>query len=109
MRTVSVYHGRTGIETVRLGEDLTGGDVLPGFRLRWRRSSPSDQSFCRKRDASRYNVRMSQDIPSRDELATRYLDQLPFTPYPFQEEALWPGSRPSRGCWSARRPAWARR
>ena len=26
--------------------------------------------------------------PLRDELATRYLDQLPFTPYPLQEEAL---------------------
>src|SRR3974377_1200761 len=26
--------------------------------------------------------------PSRDELASRYLDQLPFTPYPIQEEAL---------------------
>ncbi len=26
--------------------------------------------------------------PSRDEIAGRYLDQLPFTPYPLQEEAL---------------------
>src|SRR4030088_507602 len=26
--------------------------------------------------------------PSRDDLATRYLDQLPYTPYPVQEEAL---------------------
>src|SRR3954454_4616205 len=26
--------------------------------------------------------------PTRDELATRYLDQLPYTPYPLQEEAL---------------------
>ena len=26
--------------------------------------------------------------PTRDELAGRYLDQLPFTPYPVQEEAL---------------------
>src|SRR5436309_9368904 len=25
---------------------------------------------------------------SRDDLATRYLDQLPFTPYPVQEDAL---------------------
>jgi len=25
---------------------------------------------------------------SRDDLATRYLDQLPYTPYPVQEEAL---------------------
>src|SRR6059058_63580 len=27
-------------------------------------------------------------MPTRDELATRYLDQLPYTPYPLQEEAL---------------------
>ena len=27
-------------------------------------------------------------IPSRDELATRYLEQLPYVPYPVQEEAL---------------------
>src|SRR5436189_3554234 len=27
-------------------------------------------------------------MPTRDELATRYLDQLPYTPYPVQEEAL---------------------
>lgn len=27
-------------------------------------------------------------IPSRDELADRYIEQLPFQPYPFQEEAL---------------------
>jgi len=27
-------------------------------------------------------------IPSREELASRYLDQLPYTPYPVQEEAL---------------------
>src|SRR5579884_2251526 len=26
--------------------------------------------------------------PNRDELATKYLDQLPYTPYPVQEEAL---------------------
>ncbi|MFN4258423.1 MAG: DEAD/DEAH box helicase [Gemmataceae bacterium] len=28
------------------------------------------------------------DIPTRDELATRYLEQLPYEPYPVQEEAL---------------------
>jgi superfamily II DNA/RNA helicase len=28
------------------------------------------------------------DAPSRDELATRYIEQLPFAPYPLQEEAL---------------------
>ena len=27
-------------------------------------------------------------IPTRDELASRYLDQLPYEPYPVQEEAL---------------------
>src|SRR6266566_1787059 len=27
-------------------------------------------------------------MPTRDELASRYLDQLPYTPYPVQEEAL---------------------
>ena len=27
-------------------------------------------------------------VPSRDELISRYLDQLPFEPYPVQEEAL---------------------
>lgn len=33
---------------------------------------------------------MSSDVPppSRDELALRYLEQLPYTPYPVQEEAL---------------------
>src|SRR5437588_3902068 len=28
------------------------------------------------------------DTPSRDDLATRYLEQLPYPPYPVQEEAL---------------------
>jgi superfamily II DNA/RNA helicase len=28
------------------------------------------------------------ETPSRDDLAAKYLDQLPFTPYPIQEEAL---------------------
>ena len=28
------------------------------------------------------------NVPTRDELAARYLEQLPFTPYPLQEEAL---------------------
>src|SRR5580700_3148839 len=27
-------------------------------------------------------------LPTREELASRYLDQLPYTPYPVQEEAL---------------------
>ena len=31
---------------------------------------------------------MSSDLLSRDELAARYIDQLPFELYPFQEEAL---------------------
>jgi len=31
---------------------------------------------------------MSQPTPTRDQLATRYLEQLPYPPYPVQEEAL---------------------
>ena len=31
---------------------------------------------------------MSADVPTRDELAERYLAQLPYAPYPVQEEAL---------------------
>ena len=31
---------------------------------------------------------MPSDIPTRDELAERYLAQLPYAPYPVQEEAL---------------------
>ncbi|MEX0717146.1 MAG: DEAD/DEAH box helicase [Planctomycetaceae bacterium] len=31
---------------------------------------------------------MSDGLPSRDDLASRYLDQLPYEPYPVQEEAL---------------------
>ena len=31
---------------------------------------------------------MSGGVPTRDELASRYLDQLPYEPYPVQEEAL---------------------
>src|SRR3954447_25016576 len=31
---------------------------------------------------------MSTAVPTRDELATRYLDQLPYAPYPVQENAL---------------------
>src|SRR6266702_1035184 len=31
---------------------------------------------------------MPSDIPTREDLATQYLDQLPYTPYPVQEEAL---------------------
>jgi superfamily II DNA/RNA helicase len=31
---------------------------------------------------------MATEAPSRDELAAKYLDQLPYTPYPVQEEAL---------------------
>ena len=29
-----------------------------------------------------------QGVPSRDELALEYLDQLPYEPYPFQEQAI---------------------
>src|SRR5918912_2457380 len=31
---------------------------------------------------------MPPDIPTRDELAERYLEQLPYAPYPVQEDAL---------------------
>src|SRR2546423_9791654 len=31
---------------------------------------------------------MPDTVPTRDELASRYLDQLPYTPYPGQEDAL---------------------
>src|SRR6187401_582263 len=31
---------------------------------------------------------MPESVPSRDDLATMYLDQLPYPPYPVQEEAL---------------------
>src|SRR5215472_13847355 len=31
---------------------------------------------------------MSADVPTRDELADQYLNQLPYAPYPVQEEAL---------------------
>jgi superfamily II DNA/RNA helicase len=31
---------------------------------------------------------MAADTPTREDLATGYLDQLPYTPYPLQEEAL---------------------
>src|SRR2546423_15700460 len=34
------------------------------------------------------NSRKSMPSLSRDELASRYLEQLPFTPYPVQEDAL---------------------
>ena len=48
-------------------------------------------------------------IPSRAELADRYLTQRPFGPYPVQAEALLAWFTVEQGgCWSARRPAWAR-
>src|ERR1051326_6160886 len=31
---------------------------------------------------------MPDAVPTRDELVSRYLDQLPYSPYPVQEEAL---------------------
>ncbi|MDO5554232.1 MAG: DEAD/DEAH box helicase [Planctomycetia bacterium] len=31
---------------------------------------------------------MTSDLPSREDLAFAYLDQLPYTPYPFQEQAI---------------------
>src|SRR5205823_9215714 len=38
--------------------------------------------------SSPHGASMSPGIPIRDELASRYLEQLPFTPYPVQEDAL---------------------
>ena len=45
--------------------------------------------------------------PSRDELAQRYLDQLPFPPYPVQEEALLTliGDRSNKGRHGHKPPA----
>src|SRR5258708_38336379 len=31
---------------------------------------------------------MASEVPTRETLATQYLDQLPYAPYPIQEEAL---------------------
>src|SRR6188768_608763 len=36
----------------------------------------------------RYDATMPSQPPTRDQLASLYLDQLPFPPYPVQEEAL---------------------
>ena len=38
---------------------------------------------------------------NRDELASRYLDQLPSRPIRSRKRPCWPGSRPTRACWSA--------
>ena len=35
-----------------------------------------------------HNIQQPSDLPDRDELASEYFDQLPFDPYPVQEEAL---------------------
>lgn len=35
------------------------------------------------------NVRMESDFPSSEEIALEYVDQLPFAPYPFQEQAIF--------------------
>jgi Uma2 family endonuclease len=32
-RTLTVYRGRSGVEVFRPGDELPGGDLLPGFRL----------------------------------------------------------------------------
>ncbi len=50
---------------------------------------------------------MVADVPTRDELAERYLEQLPYTPYPVQEEALLAWFTASRAYSSARRQALA--
>ena len=47
--------------------------------------------------------------PTRDQLASLYLDQLPFPPYPVQEEALLTYFTAEQGVLVAPRPAPARR
>ena len=47
--------------------------------------------------------------PTRDELASRYLDQLPFAPYPVQEDALLAWFTAEQGVLVCTRPAPARR
>src|SRR5437762_7668525 len=49
--------------------------------MRWWRSRGSKMSWMS-------NSRNSMPSLSRDELASRYLEQLPYTPYPVQEDAL---------------------
>lgn len=54
---------------------------------------------------------MPSDVPppSRDELALKYLEQLPYTPYPVQEEALLAWFDTETGVLVSIRPAPARR
>src|SRR5206468_10830884 len=40
------------------------------------------------KDSARRGTIMPDPVPTRDELASLYLDQLPYTPYPVQEDAL---------------------
>ncbi len=47
-------------------------------------------------------------IPSRDELASRYLDQLPFEPYKVQEDALLAWFTTDQGVLVCAPPVWAR-
>ena len=47
--------------------------------------------------------------PTRDELASKYLDQLPYTPYPVQEEALLAWFTAEQGVLVCARRAPARR
>ncbi len=39
-------------------------------------------------DSPNFTSRSSNDVPSRDDIAAEYFNQLPFPPYPVQEEAL---------------------
>src|SRR5258708_29604850 len=40
---------------------------------------------------------MASEVPTRETLATQYLDQLPYAPYPIQEEALVAGFMAEQG------------
>ena len=52
---------------------------------------------------------MTSPIPARTDLAERYLAQLPYTPYPVQEEALLAWFTAEQGVLVCARPAPARR
>ncbi len=52
---------------------------------------------------------MTSEIPSRDDLAAQYLEQLPYDPYPVQEEALLAWFTAEQGVLVCRRPARERR
>ena len=51
----------------------------------------------------------SSESPSRNELAAQYLDQLPFEPYPVQEEALLAWFTAEQGVLVCAPQAWEKR